>query len=614
MNWVEGSKEWGTIQCPPNISACKESFFEKDTIREVYTFTNITNQCIQTKLTDISIYTTFNDNYEAASVCLNQRCHTHIFCGDMISYVAALRMNGNPPHMGLVLTRGSLGGYSVERILSDKRASGNNSNDRGDFLMHPSPVLLDPGESFTVEWILFWHGGKEDFFHQLKRFSKYIHVECNHFVAFQNEKVVLKLQPCFQFMPCEVSVSRDGKSVPFSVLKNGIHIEEKAVSLGEYRYEIEVQGIKTFCSVLIKPNLKELAQKRCRFICDHQQCMKSNSHLSGAYLAFDNQTGAMIYDSQWFDWNAGRERLGMGVLMARYLQHNSDQDMEKSLSQYVEFVYRELYCRSTGEVYNDVGNLNPFERLYNYPWMATFFLELYFWNQNMQHLMDAYQVMRKYYEKGGEQFYALDIPAVMLTKALEAKGRNEEANNIRQCFVQHADYIKNVHYAYPSHEVSYEQSIVAAGVNLLLQVYELTGNAKYLEEAKSQFCVLDTFNFIQPDYHLYENSIRHWDGYWFGKYQLLGDTYPHYWSALSGNAMFDLFRFTGDKQFFKRSEHSIRGVLSLFGDGGRASCAMIFPCTVNGKNAKCYDPYANDQDWGLYFALRFYEKVNCELI
>lgn len=41
----------------------------------------------------------------------------------------------------------------------------------------------------------------------------------------------------------------------------------------------------------------------------------------------------------------------------------------------------------------------------------------------------------------------------------------------------------------------------------------------------------------------------------------------------------------------------------MFKPDGRATCAYVYPVTVNGAPAKGADPYANDQDWGMYFAL-----------
>ena len=46
----------------------------------------------------------------------------------------------------------------------------------------------------------------------------------------------------------------------------------------------------------------------------------------------------------------------------------------------------------------------------------------------------------------------------------------------------------------------------------------------------------------------------------------------------------------------------------VFPDGS-ASCAYLYPYQVNGVRAEFYDPYANDQDWGLYFYLKAQENI-----
>ena len=37
---------------------------------------------------------------------------------------------------------------------------------------------------------------------------------------------------------------------------------------------------------------------------------------------------------------------------------------------------------------------------------------------------------------------------------------------------------------------------------------------------------------------------------------------------------------------------------------GRGSCAYVYPETINGQRGKYADPWANDQDWGLYYYIR----------
>ena len=156
---------------------------------------------------------------------------------------------------------------------------------------------------------------------------------------------------------------------------------------------------------------------------------------------------------------------------------------------------------------------------------------------------------------------------------------------------------------YPAHEVNYEQSIVAPATNILLQTYIVTNENKYLDAAKIQLDVLELFNGLQPDCHLYETAIRHWDGYWFGKCRLYGDTFPHYWSALTGNAYSDYGDIIGSNEYKKRADYSHRSVLSLLNSDGTATCAYVYPTSINGISANYADPYANDQDWGLYFMM-----------
>ena len=64
--------------------------------------------------------------------------------------------------------------------------------------------------------------------------------------------------------------------------------------------------------------------------------------------------------------------------------------------------------------------------------------------------------------------------------------------------------------------------------------YELSGDKKFLEMGEKILAVLELFSGFQPDFHMYEVGIRHWDGYWFGGNRIFGDTYPHYWSSITG--------------------------------------------------------------------------------
>ena len=292
----------------------------------------------------------------------------------------------------------------------------------------------------------------------------------------------------------------------------------------------------------------------------------------------------------------------MGILIARALQQNLLKDREKaeqSLRGYHAFYLRELVDAATGLVCNCSGKDNSYFRLYNYPWAATFFTECWkLWGKK-EDLETAVHIVEKFYEQDGFRFYPIEMPVVMLCRELEKAGEQENLKTVKDLFRRHADQLIEIGTAYPGSEVNYEQSIVQPAAEVILQVYEVTGEEKYLRGAEQQIAVLELFDGQQPDYHLHETAVRHWDGYWFGKRRVFGDTFPHYWSAENGRTFKRYARLTGNKEYDIRGEHSLRGVLSMFFEDGTATCAYLYPYSVNGQKTDFADPYANDQDWGL---------------
>lgn len=630
LNWVEGNTEWGTVKCSLPLAVETESIREGDVVKESYTFRNHTDRDIFTGLRDIGIYTPFNDDYTTGRECMTGKCHAHIWCGGETAYIMGLRMGGEPPHAGMVLTDGSIGGYSIERDENRR------SNDRGDIILHPTPFSLAPGEHYTVSWTVFAHGGKEDFFEKAKLYcGRFLEVGADQYVLFAGEKAHIRVKPAFGFGQGDVRIGRDGDEMPFTVSEGVIALEvpweeglcrcgnsAKREGTGGFspdkeggvhgpvegahtiRLDICVGGVRTHIRLLALPGLDALVRARCRFIAKKQQYHRKGSHLDGAYLVYDREEDALFYSPQ-NDFNGGRERVGMGVVLARYLQEYQDLYVEQSLRDYTAYVERELVDRQTGEVYNDYMRDNSYHRLYNAPWFSLFYLELYRLWKKPDFLAVAYRILMYYYKDGGGRFYPILLPAAELLEELQKQGMAQEAGALRAGFLKHADLIAMRGTDYPQSEVNYEQSIVAPAADILLQAYEVTGEERYLDGAARQLKVLELFNGIQPDYHLNEVAIRHWDGYWFGKGRMYGDTFPHYWSSLTGKLYMAYYRILGDEKYRGRAEKSLRASLSLFGADGTASCAYLYPVAVNGRKGDYADAYANDQDWGIYFAMRY---------
>ena len=103
-----------------------------------------------------------------------------------------------------------------------------------------------------------------------------------------------------------------------------------------------------------------------------------------------------------------------------------------------------------------------------------------------------------------------------MAAAFREAGMEKELEEVTGYFRGHADLMLKTGTDYPKSEVNYEQSIVAPAAQILEETYILTGDKKYLAGIELQKSILELFNGNQPDYHLNEVAIRHWDGYWFG--------------------------------------------------------------------------------------------------
>jgi hypothetical protein len=644
MNWADGDVQWGTpalfplAQQLPDGDEVRKCLFETKSVSyaeniltvvyekanikitavrqleekgyytETYTITNTDATELFLEKGRLGIFTTFNDNYQDAETCLTYRCHTHLWCNGNTSYINAVRMSSVPPHLGLTITEGSLDGYSVVRNTR------NSSNDRGDFILNPSSEILEANGSFQIGWKMFFY--EKDFFSELSKIKDTLYGQADKYTLFPGEEINIEAyytgcmasseakrndQPgCIQ----AVSVTIDDKEIPYLIHGNKIIVKAIPESEGEKIISITVNNKNTKLRILVVDAFDKILQNRAEFIAHKQQYHKAGSHLDGAYLIYDKETKGIYYDSS-SDHNSGRERVVMGVIIACYLQKHKDDALKESLMKYISFIRRELFDKDTGVVYNNAPRDNSWHRNYNYPWMASLWIEMFHLTGDTSYLKDMYCCMMAYYKNNGKNFYAIGIAMKETIDLLIGNDFEKEAEELLQQFIDHGEVILKNSSNYPAHEVKYEQSIVAPAVSYLCQLYQLTEDKRYFDEAENQLLILSAFGFKQPDYHLNEISIRHWDGYWFGKRRLYGDTFPHYWSVLSGDVFARYAQITGDKGFKHKAEQVFRNNLCLFEKDGFGSCAYLYPNNINGIKGAFYDPWANDQDWALYYAYKW---------
>ena len=474
MNWVEGEKCWGSVKVPMGLNVTRTlSVLENGELEECYTFENVSGEPLFIKEKDAYIYVPFNDSYEKAEVGLEKRCNAHLFIGENATYVMALRQGGRAPHLGLVLTKGSIIGYGVERDFSAR------SEDRGDFLFYPKLGVFEPGEKKEICWKLFWHQGKDDFYNRLLNEDEFLLVKAEQMTCIQGENFEFCVQTKNKEMAQKLFVKFNEKEIKhvridetndkYSQTAYSVWYQYPAEKEGEYRFDIWSGEKHTHALFYCSASVDILLTRRSQFLATKQQYKKEGSALDGAYLIYDSEEDALYYSHK-ADHNGGRERLAMGIIMAQYLKrHPEDAKCMESLNAYERYVYRELYDENTGVVYNDINRNNDWHRLYNYPWVANFQIALYRLKKDVRYLLNAYKTMMGYYRSGGEHFYAIGIEAYELKTLLDEAGFEAQSEAFTQAFLNHADQLTQTSVNYPTSEVKYEQSIVAPAVSCLLQ-------------------------------------------------------------------------------------------------------------------------------------------------
>lgn len=581
-----------------NVQAVTKFTFDGDRLCVSHTLTNEGCAPVYFKEGDIALEMPFNDRYESSEVCIRERCHAHIFAGEDCSYILAERMGESEHNLGLVFTQGRITSYSQEETWH---------SNRGFFLLNVEPFCLLKGESYPIAYSIFTHKGGEDFYQKAKQFSHFLHVVAPNGYTFELGKSIRFFVEASKDI-LEASCLCGKENIPVKIEGNKAFIEYLPTCTGEKRMNFTIDGVCSHAmfNVVLPPDT--LIERRLDFIVNKQQCTDKNSPLYGAYLIYDNQEQRQFFYEKIRDYNACRERFGMAILIAKYLQKHPNENFMNSLNLFIEFMFRECVEETTGEVFDGIGKRAEFLRLYNAPWVTLFATEMYKLTGAKRWLELIVKTIEYYYSVGGAKFYPNGIRFYDFFQVLKESGEQGSCERILSLFDEHiANIVKNG-VIYPPHEVNFEQTIVTPAVTLLLDKYQISGEQKYLLEAEKHLRILKKFNGAQPDYHLNKIPVRFWDGYWFGKTRNYGDTFPHYWSVLSGYCFWTHGKLTGDKEEMKQGVECIENCTCMFKDDGSASCAYVYPKFVNGVRGAYFDAFANDQDFSLYFLLKVHEE------
>lgn len=540
---------------------------------ETYEVRNTAAEAIE--LGSLGISTPYRDLYSSSRESLDNAVHAHIWTGGADSWAWAQPMDGSGPGLGLQLMEGELWAYSVE-----SRDADTGSNIRGHLYLHPTDharaphamggqpkLVLHPGDSHRWTWQLAWHDTLAAF-----HATRQPLIDASTLVAEVGESIAIQLA--------------DHATGPKSVTSQ---------TPGTQYVEATDGTVRSRINVLFHEPLRTVVERRVRFVLDHQRPVELTDSRRFSFVPYDNETGLRVLAGAWRDWSDARERIGTALLLQATRDNGwgDRAELDEALAGYQQFVTEYLVAED-GTVADDSTHESRV-RLYNFPWFARFFL-------NQGDTATAIRIIDRYYELGGNHFLAFDLgPLLRELAKVDPRMRNHLANHA-QAFLDYGDDL-------PPHEVNYEQSMVAPLLELLIAAHQEAPDSVDPNELTRRLPWLTAFAADQPDVRLRHIPIRHWDGYWFGLLRQWGDVFPHYWSILSAAVYLtwprDLVTQNQADQLTNKGNAILQANLVNFHQDGSATCAFVYPSAVNSRPAHQADPLANDQDWGLVYALRF---------
>ena len=636
MNWVRDNSNWGKIdnfilenvtKKSDSLFACysyapdKHYFKKKDNItftvektlinsvyQERYVLTNHTKSEFFINQETFGIHFPFNSVYTRAGMPV---CMAHVWAGADVCWVVAKKIADTKKRLVIRLTEGSISDYSIYReILGGKEDS---TNFRGDIVLNPTPCSISAGESVAYTFIYdFTDKNEIDYLEEQEGF---ISVKADYLTQYIHHPITVTAKYNGEISTYKILV--DDQEQPCVLQNNCIICRYLADTLGEKKFDVYINGKHTYLIANIILPIEEILEKRAYFIVENQQFHKVGSSLDGAYLIYDNQTKTQYYSASFDDYNAGRERIAMGCIVLKQLRTRYDEKLMQSITKHYAFIERELFDTKTAMVYNKEGRNNDWRRIYNDPWFALYFLEWYLLTNEKKYLEYAGKIMVNYYkdDKNHQDSQLIHIPR--FCEYLEKENLLDLKERLISCFMGYIDsQINNSGEIYSeevcvlSHEPYNNKSIYFS------HAYQLKKDEKYLSYANTYKNLSEAYYSYQPDFHMNMISTRYWDDFWFGKYRLYGDTYPHYWSSQTG-IMFAEYERAFGVDCKAKYETIFMNNLCVYTPDGKAFNNYLYPYKIiitDNEQAnflrpkagtyygKKYEIYANDQDWSLYLA------------
>lgn len=272
--------------------------------KETYTFTNTSGEPTKINEESLGICFPFNCAITKTGGFLQKTCNAHVWCGGNTAWIYGARLDGGFPYLLVQMTAGDCSDYSILRDVVGRKTV----DYRGDILLNPTPTMLDSGKSlvFSFDYSFIF----EDIQEAIKDSGALcVFADC---YSPQKEQSVTIEVTCAVGLN-SLNIECDGNSIPYEICGNVAKAICSFDTLGEKKITAFANGKYTFARINVLDEIDTIYEKRMRFIAEKQQLFKDGNPLDGAYLCYDDDTKATFYSAESPDYNAGRERICMGL-------------------------------------------------------------------------------------------------------------------------------------------------------------------------------------------------------------------------------------------------------------------------------------------------------------
>ena len=588
---------------------------ENDGLYETFEFINHSDRYVV--LDEVGIYSSFRDTYSVEKNALSLHFNQHICtCGDLC-YIEAHRQNEHAPHVGLISLEGTFETYQLDDIC--------NSNIRGVVALISKDVRIAAHQKKCFKRVIVRFSDRKEFQKKLCSYTGYPVMDYGVMTLEKGEDICISVQEKGQLSNIKI----EGEILACVDNRYTYTPAETGVYQGRVKYDDKMAKI-TF-KVIDSP--KVLLKKRADFIVNHQQVNDREDPRYGAFVPYDIEREKMLkteeaelYYHSVPDRNDARERMGMGAFLAAYARLTGDMSYLSSLLRYRDFLLKYIvdvngdvwdsYLRRDSEkYYKTILLLVPQEhidmrfRTFNSSFICPFFIEMYLLTKDIFYAEMAIKIMECYYKKCTDAGFMPNI--FELKTELRKNGCYEFENRIRDIEKSAGnvvDTIRKTGENYEAGETAYEHGAPACNLEFLTSYYLVNPDEHAAEAINGELVRTLSFEGEQPHFNQNGIPIRHWDAYWFGKYEIWGDTMVHWISSMSACSYLNYYLMTGNKDYVKKAKKIFMSNLALINRDGSAYNSYIFNEKSNGRCAGRYDPLSNDQDWAYYYYLKCCER------